>query len=76
MQATIHGETPFKCLKDTFAIAGTSNGYTLNYSVDKVNWTAWEEETPAGETLIVNGATPLMYFKLDGNTDENVQAIF
>ena len=76
MQAVIHGEQPFKCLKDTFAVAGTSAGYTLNYSVDKVNWTAWEDETPANEELIVNGVTPYMWFKLAGNVDETVNALF
>lgn len=76
MQGKINGEQPFKCLKDTFAVAGTSAGFTLAYSVDKVNWTEWEESTPANEELIVNGVTPYMWFKLVGNSDENVNAIF
>lgn len=76
MQGTISGENAFKCIKSTFAIGPTTNGYNLNYSVDKVNWTSWQDDTPANETLIVNGATPLMWFRLEGNTDENVQAIF
>lgn len=76
MKGVIHLEQPFKVISDNFAIAGTSAGYVLNYSVDKVNWTAWSESTPANEELIVNGAKEYMWFKLAGNVDENVNAIF
>lgn len=76
MQGKINGETPFKCLKETFCIAGTSSGYTLAYSANKVNWTEWTESTPANEELIVNGVVPYMWFKLVGNVDESVDAIF
>lgn len=76
MKGVIHLEQPFKVINDNFAIAGTSAGYVLNYSVDKVNWSAWDEATPANEELIVNGAKEYMWFKLVGNVDENVNAIF
>lgn len=75
MQITVNGEQPFKSQKGTFCVAGTTNGYTLNYSADKENWTAYEEDTPANETLIVNGVTPYMWFKLAGNTDEETLII-
>lgn len=68
MQIYVNGEQPFKAQKETFAVAGGA-AFTLNYSVDKVNWTAYTEATPANETLIVNGVT-YMWFKLAGNTDE------
>ena len=75
MQITVYGEQPFKAQKETFCVAGTSAGYTLNYSADKKTWTAYSEATPANETLIVNGVTPYMWFKLAGNTDEEVSII-
>lgn len=74
MQIKVNGEQPFKCQKDTFAVAGGA-AFTLNYSVDKTNWTAYDEATPANETLIVNGVTPYMWFKLAGNTDEEREII-
>ena len=75
MQITINGEQPFKAQKETFCVAGTSAGFTLNYSADKETWTAYEESTPADETLIVNGVTPYMWFKLAGNVDEETLII-
>lgn len=74
MQIKVNGEQPFKCQKDTFAVAGGA-GFTLNYSVDKVTWTAYDEATPSNEVLIVNGVTPFMWFKLAGNTDEEREII-
>lgn len=75
MQILINGEEPFKCLKNTFAVAATSAGYTLNYSADKEVWTAYTQATPANETLIVNNVTPYMWFKLAGNTDAETRII-
>lgn len=75
MQAKVNGAEPFKCLKDTFSVGVTTNGYTLNYSVDKENWTAYTQATPANEVLIVNGVTPYMWFKLAGNEDNDVEVI-
>ena len=75
MQVIVSGETPFKALKETFAVGPTTNGYTLQYGVDKNNLTDYTEATPAGEDLIVNGATPYMWFSLKGNTG-NVEIIF
>lgn len=69
MQVTISGETPFKVLKNTFAV-GKTNGYTLAYGVDKNDLTEYTEATPANEVLIVNGVTPYMWFSLKGNTGE------
>lgn len=77
MQAIVKGAEPFKCLKETFAIGPTSGGYTLNYGVSKDGpWTAWDKATPANETCVVNGVTAYMWFKLDGNADEEVNVIF
>jgi len=76
MQGIIHGENPFKAIGSSFAVAGTSAGYTLQYSIDKVNWSSWDESTPANEELVVNGVVHYMWFRLRGNEDENVNAIF
>ena len=69
MEIMVNGERPFKAQKETFCVeAGAA--FTLNYSASKDGgWTAYTESTPANETLIVNGVTPYMWFKLVGNTD-------
>lgn len=76
MQAIVNGEQPFKCYKNTFAVGPTSSGYTLNYGISKDGeFTAYSASTPAGECLVVNGAVPYMWFKLDGNVDEETEII-
>lgn len=69
---TIIGEERFKSIGDCFAVAPTESGYTLAYSADGVHFTQYDEATPAGENLIVNGCVPFMWFKLVGNTGEAV----
>ena len=66
----ITGEQPFQILATSFAISPSAEGYTLNYSANGVEYTAWEEATPANEVLVVNGVAKLMYFKLVGNASE------
>ena len=66
----IKGEQPFQILAHSFAISPSSEGYTLNYSANGVEYTAWEEATPANEVLVVNGVAKLMYFKLVGNASD------
>ena len=75
MQIVISGEKPFRAQKETFAVGGTSAGYTLNYSADKETWTAYPDAVPANETLVVYGVTPYMWFKLAGNSDTEVTII-
>ena len=71
MQATVSGENPFKVLKETFTLGPSAQGFTLAYSTSKDGtFTEYEEATPAGEVLIVNGVTPYSWFKLVGNTGE------
>lgn len=55
---------------ESFAVSPSSTGYTLNYSADGQNFTAWEEDVPAGEVLVVNGFAHGMGFKLEGNVGE------
>lgn len=68
----INGEQRFSVLAHSFAVGQTSDGYTLMYSAGDGNFTAWEEATPANETLVVNGIAKGMIFYLSGNTDDNV----
>ena len=66
----ITGEQPFQVLATSFAISPSAEGYTLNYSANGVEYTAWKEATPANEVLVVNGVAKLMYFKLVGNASD------
>lgn len=66
----ITGEQPFQVLATSFAVSPSAEGYTLNYSANGVEYTAWEEATPANEVLVVNGVAKLMYFKLVGNASD------
>lgn len=68
---TVTGEAPFSVLAHSFSVYSAS-AYTLNYSADGKHYTAWDESTPAGETLIVNGVAKGMYFFLDGNSGDAV----
>ena len=74
MTKQITAEEIFRCNASRMAIGPSVAGYTLNYSVDGQNWTAYGEQVPAGEQCVVDGVVPSMYFKLAGNTD-NVTVI-
>ena len=63
----IVGAKPFQVLSHSFIVSPSSEGYTLNYSGDGKNWTAWSAATPANENLIVNGIAWGTYIKLAGN---------
>lgn len=65
----ITGEEKFQILAHSFSVYSAS-AYTLYYSADGVHFTSWGEETPAGETLVVNGIAKGMYFYLKGNSGE------
>lgn len=68
---TITNEAVFSVLAHSFSVYSDS-AYTLNYSADGEHFTAWEEETPAGEVLIVNGVAKGMKFYLDGNSGDAI----
>lgn len=72
MTKKITGDTPFQVLAHSCAISPSEQGYTLNYSADGINYTAWDEATPANENLIVNGLAYGTYLRLSGNTSEVV----
>lgn len=66
----VTGEAPFQVVGTAFAISPSAEGYTLNYSADGVNWTAYEEATEAGKTELVNSPVAGLYYKLVGNASE------
>lgn len=66
----ITGEAPFQVLAHSFSCSPSAEGYTLNYSANGIDYTPWEEATPANETLVVNGVAKMMYFKLVGNASD------
>ena len=66
----IVGSEPFQIESShSFAVSPSSQGYTFMYSTDGVNYTAWEEDVPADENLVVNGIAVGMFFYLNGNED-------
>ena len=64
----INGEQPFQILAHSFAVSHAETPYTLEYSADGLNYTEWEEATPAFETLFVVDIPKSTYFRLKGNT--------
>lgn len=67
----VMGEGAFQVLAHSFSVY-TPDAFTIAYSTDGEHFTNYEESTPAGETLIVNGVAKNMYFKLVGNTAEAI----
>jgi|GEM_PF-4477773 len=50
----VSGEKPFRVNANAFCIGQTTKGYTLNYSADGKNFTAWSEATGSGVDQVVN----------------------
>ncbi len=66
----ITGEEEVQILSHSFIVSPSESGYTLAYSGDGLNYTAYSDATPANENLIVNGVAFGTYIKLVGNTSE------
>lgn len=76
MQIKINGEQKFSAKKDQFAVAPTSSGYQVAYSADGENFTLDADAiVPANENLIYLGSMQYAYYKLSGNTDNDVNII-
>lgn len=67
---TIRGEEAFQIMAHSFIVSPSNEGYTLEYSADGQEWTAWEEETPKDEVLNVYGNGMGAFFRLKGNNSE------
>lgn len=76
MQVKINGEEKFTAKKDQFMVAPTSSGYQIAYSADGENWTLDSDAVvPANENLVYLGCMQYGFYKLVGNTDNNVNVI-
>lgn len=72
MKFTITDEQAFQVGAPRFSIGQSATGYTLNFSTDGTNWTAWTDGTLANTDQVVTNAAQGLYFKLDGNTGDVV----
>ena len=76
MQIQINGEAKFTAKKDQFAVSPTTSGYQVAYSANGVDWTLDADAVvPAGENLIYLGSMQYAWYKLVGNTDNDVNVI-
>jgi hypothetical protein len=76
MKILINKEDVFQARGSKVAIAATTSGYTLQYSVDGRDFDDYADPVPAAENLIVSDVITGMFFKLAGNTDDNVTIRF
>lgn len=76
MKIKVDGETKFSAKKNQFAVAPTTSGYQVAYSADGENFTLDADAiVPANENLIYLGSMQYGYYKLMGNTDNDVTII-
>ena len=62
----IGADASFQVNSHSFSVSPSSQPFYLQYSADGINWTDFEDEIPADETLIVNGCAFGQFIKLDG----------
>lgn len=72
MRMIISGEQPFSVLGHSFMVSPSKEQYTLSYSANGVDYTDYEEATPANENLSVYDIPSSCYFKLKGNKSDVV----
>lgn len=77
MKKIIKNNQPFQCLKNTFSAQLPNGTYTLSYSVDGINYITYQNDEGISDiagnnVLVVNGCTPLTYFKISGISSEIV----
>lgn len=72
MNIIVNGQDPFVAPATGFCIGQTSGGYTLEYGVDGVNFTACDEAVEADTDVVVANAVSGMIMRLSGNTDNGV----
>lgn len=71
MKNIINREQPFQVLATNFSIGPSSSGYELEISADGVNYTSLFT-VGANVTRMVTGVANGSYYRLAGNTDEDV----
>ena len=76
MQIKVNGEQKFTAKKESFAVAPTTSGYQVAYSANGIDWTLDPDAVvPANENLIYLGSMQYAWYKLSGNTDNDVNII-
>ena len=72
----VSGEAKFRAQRDQFAIAPTSAGYTIAYSANGVDFTEdTDAVVPANENLVYLGAMTYGWYRMVGNTDNDVEIL-
>ena len=69
----IGADASFQVNSHSFSVSPSSQPFYLQYSASGLDgeWTDYEEEIPADETLIVNGCAFGQFIKLDGYAPYN-----
>lgn len=67
---TVKAEAIFRVNATSFAVSPSKEGYTLNYSANGTDWTAYKDATPANENLVVTNVPFGMWYKLVGNNSD------
>ena len=67
----LEADASFQVLSHAFSVSPSQNAYTLQYSADGIDWTDYDEEIPADETLVVNDCAYGQFIKLDGYVPYN-----
>ena len=77
MKTFISLEEPFKALSDKFEVSPSTNGYQVAFSTERNGVYTLDPDAivPAGQNLIYIGAIRWGYYKLVGNTSENLTVI-
>lgn len=72
----VSGEERFRAQKNQFAISPTTAGYTIAYSANGVDWTTdTDAVVPANENLVYLGAMQFGWYKMEGNSDNDVEVL-
>lgn len=72
---TVKAEAVFRVNATSFGVSPSNEGYTLNYSANGTDWTAYKDATPADENLAVVNVPFGMWYKLVGNNTD-VKVVF
>lgn len=75
MKEKIESNAKFQVLSHSFSVSPSSSAYTLKYSANGTDWTPFETEVPASETLIVTDCAFGQYIWLDGFTPDGEGAL-
>lgn len=66
----IQGEEAFQVMAHSFIVSPSEEGYTLEYSADGREFTAWDVAVPKGEVLNVCGNAMGAFFRFIGNKSD------